>query len=239
MLHQEFISSEANRRRYWARALPGYSRFYAAQPTEAHKGLAELERRGWLKGVITQNVDRLHHHAGTKRLIHLHGRGDLVHCRNCGAEQPRLDFHKRLAERNAEWVQKAYDAISRAQMMADADAALSEDLVRGFEVEDCSECGVGVVMPSVVFFGGAIPAAIKEEARELIDSCTRILAIGTSLQTFSSFDLCRTAVKSGKPLGIVCIGDTRADSLATLHVPTTCDDAVARLCSALGDAPGT
>jgi len=55
-----------------------------AKPNPAHYALAELERMGILKAVITQNVDDLHREARTERVIELHGNIFRVRCTNCG-----------------------------------------------------------------------------------------------------------------------------------------------------------
>ncbi len=55
------------------------------RPNRAHEALAELERRGLLDAVITQNVDRLHRAAGSQRIIELHGSIATSSCTSCGA----------------------------------------------------------------------------------------------------------------------------------------------------------
>jgi NAD-dependent deacetylase len=54
------------------------------EPNEAHLALAELERRGLVRAVITQNVDRLHRKAGSERVIEVHGSIDRSVCLQCG-----------------------------------------------------------------------------------------------------------------------------------------------------------
>jgi len=54
------------------------------RPNDAHRALAELERRGQIKAVITQNIDRLHRVAGTQRLIEVHGSIEFSVCVDCG-----------------------------------------------------------------------------------------------------------------------------------------------------------
>src|SRR5688500_3139171 len=71
--YADFVRNEAVRRRYWARSLNGYSRFREAQPNVGHLALARLEEAGRLHYLITQNVDRLHTKAGSRRVIELHG----------------------------------------------------------------------------------------------------------------------------------------------------------------------
>lgn len=56
-----------------------------AQPNAAHKKLAELERQGKLRAVITQNIDGLHQLAGSRNVLELHGSVLRNHCQKCGA----------------------------------------------------------------------------------------------------------------------------------------------------------
>ena len=56
-----------------------------AEPNAAHRKLAELERAGKLRAVITQNIDGLHQKAGSRRVLELHGSVLRNHCMKCGA----------------------------------------------------------------------------------------------------------------------------------------------------------
>lgn len=69
-----------------------YYRFHRAKlvidgvkPNRAHLRLAELEREGKLRAVITQNIDGLHQAAGSKNVLELHGSVHRNHCTRCGA----------------------------------------------------------------------------------------------------------------------------------------------------------
>jgi len=57
--------------------------FLEAKPNPAHKALAELESRGTLKAVITQNIDGLHQMGGSKNVYELHGSIHRNFCMNC------------------------------------------------------------------------------------------------------------------------------------------------------------
>ncbi len=59
-----------------------------ARPNAAHKKLAELERAGKLRSVITQNIDGLHQAAGSKRVWELHGSVHRNYCMRCGKSYP-------------------------------------------------------------------------------------------------------------------------------------------------------
>lgn len=58
--------------------------FENAKPNSAHYKLAELENDGRLKAVITQNIDGLHHEAGSKNVLELHGSIHRNYCQVCG-----------------------------------------------------------------------------------------------------------------------------------------------------------
>ena len=55
-----------------------------AEPNAAHLALAKLEEMGKLKAIVTQNIDDLHHRAGSKTIYELHGTSFSNHCMNCG-----------------------------------------------------------------------------------------------------------------------------------------------------------
>lgn len=67
-----------------------------ARPNKAHKGLAELERRGCLRAVITQNIDGLHQQAGSREVIEFHG--SMAHHRCLECDQGIRSKHLDLAE---------------------------------------------------------------------------------------------------------------------------------------------
>ena len=67
------------------------------KPALVHRVLARWEAEGWLKAVITQNVDYLHQRAGSLRVVEVHGSPALHHCRSCGASASFETIRDRLA----------------------------------------------------------------------------------------------------------------------------------------------
>ena len=65
-------------------------------PNAAHAALVELERRGLLDAVITQNIDMLHRKAGTRELVEVHGTIEHASCLVCGATYPLHETRRRL-----------------------------------------------------------------------------------------------------------------------------------------------
>jgi NAD-dependent deacetylase len=62
-----------------------------AQPNDGHRALAELEERGWIRAVITQNVDGLHQRAGSRDVVEVHGSLREAECIRCGVRVPIED----------------------------------------------------------------------------------------------------------------------------------------------------
>jgi NAD-dependent deacetylase len=71
--------------RFWSYYRPRFHSLGDKRPNGAHVALAELERRGLLAGVITQNIDRLHRAAGSQNVVEVHGSIETSTCRECAA----------------------------------------------------------------------------------------------------------------------------------------------------------
>jgi NAD-dependent deacetylase len=71
--------------RFWRFYGNRFDTLDAKEPNGAHRALVELERRGLLDAVVTQNIDRLHRKAGTRSLVEVHGTIDHSSCLACGA----------------------------------------------------------------------------------------------------------------------------------------------------------
>ena len=70
--------------RFWSFYGDRFASLVGKRPNEAHSALAELERHGLIRAVITQNIDRLHRLAGTERLVEVHGSIEWSVCLECG-----------------------------------------------------------------------------------------------------------------------------------------------------------
>ena len=209
--YADFMARPDVRRRYWARSFSGWQRIANARPNRAHTALAALELAGAVDTVITQNVDGLHHRAGSRCVIDLHGRLQSVRCMGCGRIGCREDWQGQLAAANPEW-RSATDYFA-----PDGDAKLRDEDVSRFVTPDCAACG-GFLKPDVVFFGETVPKERVESAFEAIDRADALLVIGSSLMVFSGYRFARRAAEAGKPIAIVNHGRTRADDLAALRI---------------------
>ena len=75
---------ERDPERFWSYYRPRFETLGDKEPNRAHEALAELERRGLIAGVITQNIDRLHGAAGSENVIEVHGSIETSSCTACG-----------------------------------------------------------------------------------------------------------------------------------------------------------
>jgi len=74
--------------RFWSYYRPRFHSLGEKRPNAGHEALAELERRGHISGVITQNIDRLHRAAGSANVVEVHGSIETSSCRGCAASYP-------------------------------------------------------------------------------------------------------------------------------------------------------
>jgi NAD-dependent protein deacetylase/lipoamidase len=72
--------------RFWSFYRPRLQSLGGVEPNPAHEALAELERRGLLEAVVTQNIDMLHRKAGSERVIEVHGSIRTASCQSCEAQ---------------------------------------------------------------------------------------------------------------------------------------------------------
>lgn len=207
----EFVRSEAIRKRYWARSAIGWEPMRRAEPNAGHRAIAALERLGVVTHVVTQNVNRLHHKAGSTRVTELHGALAEVACLSCGVVESRDHLQGRILELNPGWSSTA------ARAAPDGDADLPGDLVERFQVPPCVRCG-GMLKPRVVFFGDGVARPVVDEAFAAVDAAEVLLVVGSSLAVYSGYRFLRRAVERGMPVAIVNRGPVRGEEHAVVKV---------------------
>lgn len=215
--YADFVARPEVRQRYWARSFAGWARIANARPNRAHTALAELESAGTVDTLITQNVDGLHHRAGSQQVIDLHGRLQRVRCMGCGKTACREQWQGQLAAANPDW-QADTDYFA-----PDGDAKLRDEDVSAFIAPDCPSCG-GFIKPDVVFFGENVPKDRVASAFEALDGADALLVVGSSLMVYSGYRFARRAADTGKPIAIVNRGRTRADDIAAVRIDADCGE---------------
>lgn len=122
------------------------------KPTFSHNLLVSLENSGTLSGIVTQNIDLLHHLAGNQSIIELHGSYNSATCTSCRAQYQNLDYS---------WWQIA---------MRDSTTP---------PICHCPKCQ-GILKPDIVFFGEMVDQFTPAE--QMIANCDMLLVLGSSLQ---------------------------------------------------------
>lgn len=189
--------------------------------------------------IITQNVDILHSKGGSKHVLHLHGRGDIVRCMNCGITRDRKEYHDLLYESNKEWMEAAKagmdseenDDNKKKALRPDGDADWYQESYDGMTLPPCPHCGIvhgnnnatyenngeqqqqqSFFKTDVVFFGDSVPRHRFDIAYAAIDAADGVLCIGTSLAVHSAYRLAKRAIDRGTEVAILNVGETRIES---------------------------
>jgi NAD-dependent deacetylase len=187
-----YVADPELRRRVWQNRL--ISPMWDAEPNAGHRALVHLERSGRLHTLVTQNIDRLHHKAGTNPdlVVEIHGNAHEVVCLRCGHRQPGEPVHDRV----------------RA---GELDPACLQELPAG------TACG-GILKSATISFGQGLVAADLARAESAAAACDLLLAVGSTLGVYPAAGLVPVAVRSGAVVVIVNGGPTDLDALADIVI---------------------
>jgi len=229
----DFVRSATTRQRYWARSTVGWRRMHRAEPNPAHHALADLERAGHVSGLITQNVDGLHHRAGSREVVELHGSLAAVVCLDCKESLSRARMQQRLEDENPGWLER----VGRTESAPDGDAEVGDDRYADFVVPACERCA-GTLKPDVVFFGENVPKPRVDECWYMVDRADLLLVVGSSLTVYSGRRFVYGALERDLPVAVLNLGPTRADDVATTKVEARLGEAMPQLVAALASGGG-
>jgi NAD-dependent deacetylase len=186
---QYYVSDPELRRQAWQNRLT--STMWDAQPNAGHAALVDLERSGRLDTLVTQNVDGLHHKAGSdpRRVIEIHGTAREVMCLTCGHRQPNEPVHERV----------------RA---GELDPACLEPARFGG-----GTCG-GMLKSATISFGQDLVADDLARAQLAALQCDLLLAVGSTLGVYPAAGLVPIAARGGAAVVILNGGPTDQDERA-------------------------
>jgi NAD-dependent deacetylase len=183
LTYRRFRFHEKYRKLYWEYDRARYPAMRDAQPNAAHSAIVELEKRGKLKALITQNIDGLHHRAGTspELIYELHGTIREVTCLDCSTRWPREEIT---------------DKMDR----------------EGIEVPYCPHCG-GPLKCATIAFGQSMPAETLEQAFVHASDCDLFITIGSSLVVQPANALPLAAKRAGAKLILINMSETFYDDV--------------------------
>jgi NAD-dependent deacetylase len=204
-----------------------------AEPNAGHRGLAELERRGLVRTVITQNVDGLHTRAGSRDVIEVHGSIRTASCLACGT---RVSFAEVLASLPVP--PDSRSAGSGVSAPTNGFIGVAGQARDSFEeapqaVPRCPECGE-VLKPDVVMFGELLPTGAIERAEALAAQAGLLLVVGSALEVYPVAGLPELTLAAGGALAIVNRGPTGYDGRADVRIDGGAGETLAAVVAALG-----
>jgi NAD-dependent deacetylase len=184
---QTYMTTPDVRRRAWRNRLN--SPTWEAQPNPGHRALVDLERRGVLHTLVTQNIDGLHQAAGSDpgRVVEIHGTMREVVCMSCGTRTPMPDVLERV----------------RA----------GEDDPACTATPGGAVCG-GILKSATISFGQNLVPEDLVRAEEAARACDLMLAVGSTLSVYPAAGLVPGAHLSGARVVIANGEPTEYDSIA-------------------------
>lgn len=183
-----YVSDPELRRRAWQNRL--HSPTWSARPNAGHRALVELERSGRLDTLVTQNVDGLHHAAGTDPalIVEIHGTMREVVCLRCEDRGPAGDTLERVRRGEED-----------PRCLAPGDGG--------------QPCG-GMLKTATISFGQQLVPEDRDRAEGAAGACDLLLAVGTSLGVYPAAGLVPIAAARGAAVVIVNAEPTTFDELA-------------------------
>jgi NAD-dependent deacetylase len=167
---QNFISHEASRIKYWQMATEMYDAMKDAKPNAGHIAIAELERRGKLDCLITQNIDGLHFKAGNSpgKVLELHGTAMHVACLDCNVRYERGPIQERIAAGD-----KAPKCESCGGLLKPATISFGQNMPARETNEafrHSQDCDLFIVIGSslVVYPAAQMPVVAKQSGAKLV-----------------------------------------------------------------------
>ena len=191
---------EANPGKVWEFYTLRYRALTEAQPNDAHLALAELEQRGFVSAIVTQNIDLLHERAGSRDVIEVHGSIRECVCLACGARYG-LDVVLRMLEQapvprctscgavlkpgvvmfgellDAGSIERAFQLARETKLLLVVGSTLEVQPVAGLPWETVTAGGdVAIVNLGPTAFDARAALKIDAKAGEVLRALTRELA---------------------------------------------------------------
>ncbi|MGA1790221.1 MAG: SIR2 family NAD-dependent protein deacylase [bacterium] len=168
--YQEFISSHEARVEYWQMKRELFREFQGAMPNNAHIALAEMEKLGKLKCLITQNIDGLHQDAGTSPeiVIEIHGTNRRAVCIKCGKSWPIEDIHTRLDSGEMDPACDACHGYIKPATISFGQAMPEEEMRKAFAAAERSDLFFMIGSSLQVEPAASIPPAAHRAGADLV-----------------------------------------------------------------------
>lgn len=174
------------------------------EPNIVHRTLAQWEKDGLLKAVITQNIDLLHQKAGSQNVIEIHGSPAIHHCIRC--------YKSYTYNEVCDQIKAKVEVKVKAKTKIKSENKIEEKIKW---VPRCDLCG-GVLKPDITFYGEQLPSKALDDAVSACEHCDLLLVLGSSLVVYPAASLPEIALENGSKLVIINEQATHLDGKAEL-----------------------
>jgi NAD-dependent deacetylase len=167
---QRIVSSESAREKYWQMSTEFWDTMKDAVPSRGHFAILKLEAMGKLNGIVTQNIDNLHHKTGNapENIVEIHGNAFTVSCLSCGRQYDRGLIQERL--RSGVKVPYCDDCsgILKPDTVSFGQSMPEDKMTKAYRLAE--ECDLCIVLGSslVVYPAAYIPIHAVEKGAKLM-----------------------------------------------------------------------
>lgn len=190
-----------------------------AKPNDAHINLNKIEKSGYIKSIITQNIDSLHEKAGSNNIIKFHGTADKFKCIKCNKEYQFVDLFE----------DKVISEIENINFNEN----INEIITANFKEPRCNICG-SIIKPQIVFFKEQIPENALNLSFFNAQSADCLLIIGTSGVVYPAAMIPKIVKKNnGKIIEINMEPSEYTHTISDIFIQSKASDAITKIAKAL------
>jgi len=166
----EFVSSREARVEAWRQRVEMWPAMRDAEPNAGHRAFVELEHRGRLRAMITQNIDRLHQRAGQnpELVIELHGTTTEAMCLSCGSRIPMDEAIARVQSGDLAPECRHCGGLLKSATVSFGQAMPQRELARAVELSQGCDVFLAAGSSLVVQPAAMLPAIAKQAGARLI-----------------------------------------------------------------------
>jgi len=178
-----------------------YTTILKAKPNYSHFALKKLEDRGYLIGIITQNIDDFHHQVGSKEVAEVHGNAYKFRCKSCQIEEKKVKQE----------VKGFIEELKREDNLKKIRKKILKFLGRCPKCKRRKEVGV-------VLFGDPLPEKELEKTYYYLNKAKTILCVGTSGLVYPAASFPLYAKERGAKIINVNISESNLDNFCDFLV---------------------
>ncbi|MGY5852405.1 MAG: NAD-dependent deacylase [Candidatus Thorarchaeota archaeon] len=163
-----YESFQRNPEKFWTMGRELAEVLLKAHPNKAHNILADLEKKGKMLGVITQNIDNLHQRAGNQRVVELHGNYLRAFCLDCGELYIGESIHQRVVEGQIPPICEKCDGVLKSEAILFGEPMPEKAMAEAIEI--CRETDLMLVIGSslTIYPAAYLPQLAKDSGAKII-----------------------------------------------------------------------